>query len=91
MIDLMELMRNRAEFFHNPDYVRAGFPGHLIEPLAAELIAVADEIERLTLRLKRCGIQYDKYAARIEKLEGAISGGIPSEMIAALEEDKDNA
>ena len=47
MTDLMELMRNRAEFFHNPDYVRAGFPGHLIEPLAAELIAVADEIERL--------------------------------------------
>jgi len=32
----------------------------------------ADEIERLTLRLKRCGIQYDKYDERIAKLEAAL-------------------
>lgn len=47
MSDIVKTLKNRAEFFHNPDYVRAGFPGYLIEPLSAELMAAADELERL--------------------------------------------
>ena len=36
------------------------------------LIDAADTIERLTLRLKQCGIQYDKYDVHIEKLEAKL-------------------
>lgn len=39
-------LRNRAAFFRNPDYVKHGFPGHLIEPLAVELESAADEIRQ---------------------------------------------
>jgi len=35
----------------------------------ADNARLAEEVERLTLRLKQCGIQYDKYDTRIEKLE----------------------
>ena len=61
MSDLSTALRNRAEFFHNPDYVKAGFPGHLIEPLAAELIGAADEIERLQAELKQANALLQKW------------------------------
>ena len=38
------------------------------------------EIDRLITRLKRCGIQYDKYDAEIERLRGVL------ELIAAPEQ-----
>lgn len=46
MSDTSDTLRNRAAFFRNPDYTKRGFPGHLIEPLAAELEAAAAELEQ---------------------------------------------
>ena len=56
----------------------------------------ADEIERLTAELTGLNDANDalieighKQHERIAELEGAISGGIPSEMIAALADKED--
>ena len=49
-----------------------------VPEMAMDRITYAiQEIERLEQRLKRCGIQYDKYDAEIERLEGVRDAAIP--------------